>query len=146
MPCYDPRDHATWRDIEECRDRCDEEYNDLKAKYDKLTDLLCTVCRTMESDGMFTYIDENPELRAWWDEHKRLDAEKAERERSNRESAKQAIVAAARHIVSYNELAEKEELAKEDKEYFRRRVSELEAEIRELASRFQGIEKEAFDA
>lgn len=58
------------------RDDDSEYYEKIKIKeeLDKVTRLLCTVCKSIESQE-FSTKDSN-ELQEWWEAHKQLDAER----------------------------------------------------------------------
>lgn len=139
MPCYDPRDDVSWRDVEDCKDEQQRYYDELEAKYNKVVELLCDTCRNMESDSMFTYIDSNPELKIWWAKHKKEDQERLERERRDIESAKEAVNNAARYIVQYEQIL-KNDMLESDRRYFQDKIRKLQNEIVEISKRFPDVD------
>ena len=74
---------------------CQSDYGDeiyYKSKCDQLTRMLCDVCKKAESitdhEWLFT-----SELRAWWDDHKKADAERNAREDAKAEENRKKRVA-----------------------------------------------------
>lgn len=65
MPCYDERDRYT-NDPE------------LLERVNKLTRLLCEACNRLGATVALT----SPELRDWWADHQRVDAERSEGDRA----------------------------------------------------------------
>lgn len=61
MPCYDSRDHYTYEQGQEERDR--------------LTALLCAACRLLD-EASWTKARWPEELRQWWKAHKQWDEER----------------------------------------------------------------------
>lgn len=71
MPCSD----GPWPD---------RELSELRQRNDKLAQMLCGVCNALEKDigkGGRWFIDIVPGLGKWWDEHKKQDAARIEREK-----------------------------------------------------------------
>lgn len=80
MPCRDDRDD------------CRQDYSDLQTKLDKVTRLLCGVCRATEKAGGGKLIAANKELNTWWKQHQEADrrreaAEQAERDQQAKRQA-----------------------------------------------------------
>lgn len=73
MPCHDSRDDPSnvWADA-----KADARHNS------DVAELLCSVCKWMESCGS----PMAPKLAVWWREHKDRDRKKAEQEKQHRAS------------------------------------------------------------
>ena len=55
-------------------------YNSYKPELDEVTELLCELCKELEDEGIFKKFA-SVALRRWWEKHKKMDAERLERER-----------------------------------------------------------------
>lgn len=60
MPCYDPETHERPIRLEE--------------KVHRLTDLLCRTCKKLDQSDPNMLLASDPELFAWWQDHKEQDA------------------------------------------------------------------------
>lgn len=69
MPCYDPPDGGIAESASLLADS-------LKIKLDARTDMLCRVCKLMETLGEITSLDSD--IRKWWIDHKEFDRKRAE--------------------------------------------------------------------
>jgi len=57
-----------------------ELWHEERLKNDRVTALLCALCQRIEEGPSSKVINEDPALVAWWQEHKRLDAERKAQE------------------------------------------------------------------
>ena len=141
MPCKDPRDDISYYDIERCRDEEQEYYDALKSEMDKLTDMTCAAFTILESAGVTAHLVD-PEVRLWWEEHKKADAERLEKEKRDVDAARQKVKTAVDYITRYAKIVKTEDLPGEDKQYFTDKTNALFEEIRETFSKFPEIIKE----
>lgn len=141
MPCYDPRDNISIGDIERCRDEQEAHYKALENKYNKIVDLLCDTCGKMESDGITKYINDNPELRLWWEDHKKMDVARKEKEKRDAEAAFDKVRVAISYIEKYQNMMSAD-LPEEDKDYFKKKIKYLMDGIKEAFELFPSIAKE----
>lgn len=58
-----------------------------KESLDHHTEMLCALCQRIEKSSL-SFIDQTNGLRAWWDEHQRLDAERDARKKADRARSK----------------------------------------------------------
>ena len=142
MPCHDPRDDVRWADVERVRDEEQAHYDKLHSEYSKLIDLMCETCTHMEATGDSKYLDNSPELRMWWEAHKKEDEARAERERTTLVSSKLAVRAAIDYIETYTEILKNKGLSANDKSHFEDKIASLKREISEIFARFPAIAKD----
>lgn len=67
-----------------CRDEWAErhEIDESLKRLDKVTDMLCRVCRHLEKDEIPPVLFLEPDVKQWWEEHKALDAIRIEEEQA----------------------------------------------------------------
>ena len=65
-----------------CRDDGWEGVIAQKEELDKLTDMLCRMCRGTESAGRLSVLP--PDVQVWWAEHKKADAAREAQERAEK--------------------------------------------------------------
>lgn len=61
----------------------------MKKDLDEATRLLCGLCRSLLACGRGHFIEEDPELSEWWENHKEADEARRQRERENEEATRQ---------------------------------------------------------
>ena len=142
MPCHDPRDNISIRDVERCRDEGEAHYAKLHSEYSKLIDLMCSVCGDIEAADGPQYFDENPELKIWWEDHKKEDEARLIKEREDINAARLAVKAAADYIETYTGMLVNRGLSASDQAYFTDKILGLKKEISEVFKRFPDIAKE----
>jgi hypothetical protein len=60
-----------------CRDYDDRDYTwEYQVKLDKVTRLLCELCKKIEGTDFDECISRNRELKEWWEDHKKKDRER----------------------------------------------------------------------
>lgn len=68
MPCRD------WDGIPPLSELVNPELEILRMRNDELSNILCKTCKKLETfEYLRDVIDENPELKAWWKNHKAKD-------------------------------------------------------------------------
>lgn len=78
MPCYEPRNHAGWgrADVQVATRGEQHIRRALTAQIDDLTELLCSLCTSVQRRAP-ELIADFPALAKWWEEHQAQDAEGA---------------------------------------------------------------------
>ena len=84
MPCYDSRNDRDYivRDVS-------REY---KRDIDKLTRMLCSLCKRLTQNGDTNYLMMNQELRQWWEEHQIQDRRRLAREAEEKRRVREADI------------------------------------------------------
>jgi hypothetical protein len=72
MPCRDYEGEPSVQEYQSQNRYLQKEIETGKKHADKLARLLCTVLRVCEKN-YFELIDENPEVKEWWEKHKEED-------------------------------------------------------------------------
>ncbi len=144
MPCRDPRDDVRWSDVERVEEKWEGYYNEVSTKLDSLTAMVCSVFTEMDKKGETSHL-ENPESRIWWEDHKKADIERLEREKQFKHVAMQSVYSSVEQMAKYKELLEDERIAEADKAYFADRISSIVQELKEFEDRYPGIMKEVWD-
>jgi len=139
MPCRDPRDNMGYKEVEACENRYSGWLEEVRADFDKLTDLLCNVSRAMDNNKDTRYLDENPEFRLWWENHKKADEERLEKERKLENYALAKVESAMEYFEKYEEMSNDSSLLQSDREYFARKLEGLKTEIAEAFKDFPNI-------
>lgn len=84
-----------------CRDDRNDCYEnpETRRRLDKVTRLLCGLCRKITKRGFMTrieFIDDNEELKIWWEEHQEADLRRIERENLQKQKEKRKKEALAK--------------------------------------------------
>ena len=96
----------------------------------------------MEESNDTKYIDENPELKLWWEEHKKEDERRLKLEQEDINAARLAIEAAIDYTTTYKEMLMNPGLSHSDKSYFTDKITRLKTEISEIFRRFPDIARD----
>ena len=107
-----------------------------KEKLDDVTSMLCELCGELEDNNQDIYIKDIPELKVWWIAHKEQDRINAEIRKEQYEAALENARNARKQQKQYLKYLLDEFLDEADKEYFKRKLHNLQVEIDEAVGNF----------
>jgi len=102
----------------------------------EITNILCETCTLMEENGDSLYFRKNPQLKAWWENHKEEDRKRREKEERDRQEAKEALEYLRRKKRQYFKLSLEPDLDPDDQEYFQKKMSTIESEAERILGSF----------